>query len=58
MKKGALPEEMMTQGRYLAAETVGDVWCCYPWEAIDIDEHDRLAAEAEKKKKKMQQNGN
>jgi len=58
VKKGALPEEMMTQGRYLAAETVGDVWCCYPWEAIDIDEHDRLAAEAEKKKKKMQQNGN
>lgn len=45
-KKGALPEEMMQQGRYLAAETVGDVWCCYPWEATDIDEHDRLAAKA------------
>ncbi|KAI5799733.1 phosphoribosyltransferase-like protein [Pyronema domesticum] len=50
-KKGSLPEEMMAGGRYLAAKTVGDVWCCYPWEAIDIDEHDRLAAEAEAKKK-------
>ncbi|KAI5815184.1 phosphoribosyltransferase-like protein [Pyronema omphalodes] len=50
-KKGTLPEEMMTGGRYLAAKTVGDVWCCYPWEATDIDEHDRLAAEAEAKKK-------
>jgi hypothetical protein len=41
----------MAGGRYLAAKTVGDVWCCYPWEATDIDEHDRLAAEAEAKKK-------
>ena len=28
----------------MAARTVGDEWICYPWEAIDIDEHDRLAA--------------
>lgn len=41
---------MMTEGRYLAARTVGDVWICYPWEATDIDEHDRLAAEAAAKK--------
>lgn len=27
----------------MAARTVGDVWICYPWEAIDIDEHDELA---------------
>ncbi|KAF8537868.1 phosphoribosyltransferase-like protein [Trichophaea hybrida] len=57
-KKGALPDEMVKQGRYLAAETVGDVWCCYPWEATDIDEHDRLAAEAEKAQTQAQQNGN
>jgi uncharacterized protein len=44
-KKGQLPKEMMDEGRYLAARTVGDVWICYPWEATDIDEHDRLAAE-------------
>jgi len=44
-KKGHLPESMIKTGRYLAAETVGDVWICYPWEAQDIDEQDKLAAE-------------
>ncbi|CRG92757.1 hypothetical protein PISL3812_09824 [Talaromyces islandicus] len=44
-KKGKLPEEMMTAGRYHAAVTTGDVWICYPWEAKDIDEHDKLAKE-------------
>ncbi|KAJ7281665.1 hypothetical protein C8J57DRAFT_1298319 [Mycena rebaudengoi] len=29
---------------YFAGETVGDVWLDYPWEAMDIAEHDRLAA--------------
>lgn len=43
IKKGHLPAEML-KGRYLAAETIGDEWICYPWEARDIDEHDRLAA--------------
>lgn len=42
-KKGRLPEDMVREGRYLAAVTTGDVWICYPWEAIDIDEHDHLA---------------
>jgi uncharacterized protein len=42
-KKGHLPEDMIKEGRYLAARTVGDVWINYPWEATDIDEHDRLA---------------
>ena len=32
-KKGHLPENMMREGRYLAARTVGDVWINYPWEA-------------------------
>ncbi|KXJ97065.1 phosphoribosyl transferase [Microdochium bolleyi] len=48
-KKGSLPAEM-EKNRYLAAQTVSDVWICYPWEAIDIEEHDRLAAEAKAKK--------
>jgi len=39
---------MITSGSYLAANTVGDVWICYPWEAHDIDEQDRLAAEQKK----------
>ena len=44
-KKGHLPEEMLNENRYIAAVTVPDVWICYPWEATDIDEHDRLAVE-------------
>nr|POF13210.1 xanthine phosphoribosyltransferase 1 [Quercus suber] len=44
VKKGALPRDMMDGNRYLAARTVPDVWINYPWEATDIDEHDRLAA--------------
>ncbi|KAI9828015.1 MAG: hypoxanthine-guanine phosphoribosyltransferase [Thelocarpon impressellum] len=43
-KKGRLPQDMLDESRYLAARTVDDVWICYPWEATDIDEHDRLAA--------------
>jgi hypoxanthine phosphoribosyltransferase len=44
VKKGHLPDDMINENRYLAAVTVPDVWICYPWEAIDIDEHDQLAA--------------
>jgi hypoxanthine phosphoribosyltransferase len=43
-KKGTLPHDMISEGRYMAARTVGDVWINYPWEAIDIDEHDAMAA--------------
>jgi len=43
-KKGTLPDGM-EKSKYLAANTVGDVWICYPWEAIDIEEHDRLSRE-------------
>lgn len=42
-KKGKLPADMLDSSRYLAARTVGDEWICYPWEATDIEEHDRLA---------------
>lgn len=45
-KKGELPDDIL-QGRYLAAKTVGDVWICYPWEATDIEEHDRLSKQQE-----------
>ncbi|EGS19994.1 xanthine phosphoribosyltransferase-like protein [Thermochaetoides thermophila DSM 1495] len=48
-KKGILPEDIL-KNHYHAARTVGDEWICYPWEATDIDEHDRLAAEARAKK--------
>ncbi|KAI1809306.1 hypothetical protein GGS20DRAFT_319282 [Poronia punctata] len=44
-KKGTLPPGTIDESRYIAARTVGDIWICYPWEATDIDEHDRLAHE-------------
>ncbi|KEZ40087.1 Hypoxanthine phosphoribosyltransferase [Scedosporium apiospermum] len=53
-KKGTLPDEVINDGRYIAARTVKDVWICYPWEATDIDEHDRQAAEAAATKKSAQ----
>ncbi|KAI4162841.1 MAG: hypothetical protein LQ342_003558 [Letrouitia transgressa] len=43
-KRGHLPQDMMDEERYLAARTVSDVWINYPWEATDIDEHDKLAS--------------
>ncbi|KAF2971684.1 hypothetical protein GQX73_g1860 [Xylaria multiplex] len=48
-KKGVLPVDAIDNSRYIAARTVPDVWICYPWEATDIDEHDRLAAEQKNK---------
>ncbi|CAG5144116.1 uncharacterized protein ALTATR162_LOCUS1482 [Alternaria atra] len=47
-KKGQLPQDIL-KGRYCAARTVGDVWINYPWEATDIDEHDRHSREQESK---------
>ncbi|AGO10385.1 AaceriABL070Cp [[Ashbya] aceris (nom. inval.)] len=44
-KKAELPASIMATGRYLAAETVPDKWLCYPWEAMDIEEHTRLSIE-------------
>ena len=35
-KKGHLPQDMIDEGRYLAAVTVEDVWICYPWEATSV----------------------
>ena len=32
-KKGHLPQDMLSEHRYLAAVTVSDVWINYPWEA-------------------------
>ncbi|KAG9312969.1 PRTase-like protein [Chiua virens] len=40
-KLGVLPPDIP----YFAGAEVGDVWLDYPWEAADIEEHDRLAAE-------------
>ncbi|KAK2602024.1 hypoxanthine-guanine phosphoribosyltransferase [Conoideocrella luteorostrata] len=46
-KEGSLPEDMVAH-RYEAAVTTGDAWINYPWEAIDILEHDEFAKEGAK----------
>ncbi|KZT65652.1 PRTase-like protein [Daedalea quercina L-15889] len=40
-KLGSVPEDIP----YYAGAETADVWLDYPWEASDIDEHDRLAAQ-------------
>lgn len=40
-KRGAMPAEV---GHYFAGLDIDDKWVCYPWDAKDIDEHDREAA--------------
>lgn len=39
-KKGAIPPEVR---HYVVGENLPDVWIVYPWDALDIDEHDRHA---------------
>ncbi|KAI9619885.1 hypothetical protein KEM48_008379 [Puccinia striiformis f. sp. tritici PST-130] len=38
-KAGSIPEHI----KYFAGKTVGDHWIDYPWEAKDIDAHNKLA---------------
>ncbi|KAA1102063.1 hypoxanthine-guanine phosphoribosyltransferase [Puccinia graminis f. sp. tritici] len=38
-KAGSIPEHI----KYFAGKTVGDHWIDYPWEAKDIDGHNKLA---------------
>ncbi|KAG2042511.1 hypothetical protein BDR03DRAFT_990244 [Suillus americanus] len=46
-KLGKLPPNIP----YYVGADVEDVWLDYPWEAIDIEEHDRLAKEDKEKEK-------
>lgn len=39
-KRGTIPQEIT---RYFAGEELEDRWVCYPWDAVDIAEQDRLA---------------
>ncbi len=40
-KRGIIPEAV---SRYYAGEELEDYWICYPWDAVDIDEQERLAS--------------
>ena len=43
-KRADLPDEIMSNS-YFVGEHVGEEWIVYPWDALDIDEHTRLAEE-------------
>lgn len=40
-KKGVIPSAIK---RYFCGEVLPDAWCCYPWDAPDIDEHEKRAS--------------
>ncbi len=42
-----MPKEV---NHYFKGLEIKDVWICYPWDAIDIDEHTKLANKGKKKK--------
>jgi hypoxanthine phosphoribosyltransferase len=39
-KRGRIPSPVK---RYFAAEELDDKWICYPWDAVDIADHERIA---------------
>jgi hypoxanthine phosphoribosyltransferase len=39
-KRGRIPPEIH---RYFAGEELDDRWICYPWDAIDIAEHEKIS---------------
>ena len=39
-KKGVIPQEV---DHYFAGELLEDNWICYPWDALDIEEQERMA---------------
>ena len=43
-KRGILPKDLM-ENAYFVGENVGGEWIVYPWDALDIVEHTRLAEE-------------
>jgi hypothetical protein len=43
LKRGRLPAEVR---HYFVGVELEDRWICYPWDALDIGEHERQAAQA------------
>jgi hypoxanthine phosphoribosyltransferase len=39
-KSGTIPDEV---NLYIAGAEIEDKWICYPWDALDISEHERMA---------------
>ena len=41
-KRGVIPSEVK---HYFSGRTLPDIWVFYPWDALDMEEHDRIAAQ-------------
>ena len=39
LKGGVIPDEVL---HYFVGDELDDLWICYPWDAVDIDEQERL----------------
>ena len=40
LKEGVIPDEV---SHYFVGDNLDDLWICYPWDAVDIDEQERMA---------------
>lgn len=43
LKEGVIPDEV---SHYFVGDELDDLWICYPWDAVDIDEQERMATGA------------
>ena len=41
LKKGVIPDEV---SHYFVGDELDDLWICYPWDAVNIDEQEKMAA--------------
>jgi len=41
LKEGTIPEEV---SHYFVGDELEDLWICYPWDAVDIDEQEIMAS--------------
>jgi len=46
-KTGSIPAEVKL---YVAGMEIEDKWICYPWDALDITEHERMAEESRRER--------
>ncbi len=41
LKEGVIPDEV---SHYFVGDELDDLWICYPWDAVNIDEQEKMAA--------------
>ena len=43
LKEGVIPDEV---AHYFVGDELGDIWICYPWDAVDIDYQEEMASKS------------